>query len=111
VKYLARAILAEDGSLQATVEPTALLATDPLASPNGSGNAIRVEGGCDVQRLAPLRDRLLSLISVPIHLIGSRQGRLRRNAAELEDRFLDLLVRAPVFRGGIQPLLPLDKRL
>jgi homoserine dehydrogenase len=44
VKYLARAILAEDGSLQATVEPTALLATDPLASPNGSGNAIRIEG-------------------------------------------------------------------
>ena len=44
VKYLARAIRAADGSLQATVEPTALPAGDPLASPNGSGNAIRVEG-------------------------------------------------------------------
>jgi homoserine dehydrogenase len=44
VKYLARAILAADGSLQATVEATALPAGDPLASPNGSGNAIRVEG-------------------------------------------------------------------
>ncbi len=44
VKYLARAILAADGSLQAAVEPTALPAGEPLASPVGSGNAIRVEG-------------------------------------------------------------------
>lgn len=44
VKYLARAILAPDGSLQAAVEPTALPSNDPLASPVGSGNAIRIEG-------------------------------------------------------------------
>lgn len=44
VKYLARAILMADGSLQAAVEPTALPAGDPLASPVGSGNAIRIEG-------------------------------------------------------------------
>jgi len=44
VKYLARAIRAVDGALQATVEPTALPAGDPLVSPNGSGNAIRIEG-------------------------------------------------------------------
>ena len=44
VKYLARAIRSADGALQATVEPTALPAGEPLASPNGSGNAIRIEG-------------------------------------------------------------------
>lgn len=44
VKYLARAIRAADGTIQAAVEPTALLAGEPLASPVGSGNAIRVEG-------------------------------------------------------------------
>lgn len=44
VKYLARALRDEAGSLQASVEPTALPANDPLASPVGSGNAIRVEG-------------------------------------------------------------------
>ncbi len=44
VKYLARAVLGADGALHAAVEPTALPATDPLASPVGSGNAIRAEG-------------------------------------------------------------------
>jgi len=44
VKYLARASRAADGSLRATVEATALSAGEPLASPNGSGNAIRIEG-------------------------------------------------------------------
>ncbi len=44
VKYLARALRDEAGALRAAVEPTALPANDPLASPVGSGNAIRVEG-------------------------------------------------------------------
>ncbi|MFN8516526.1 MAG: homoserine dehydrogenase [Chloroflexia bacterium] len=44
VKYLARAVLGNDGQLYAAVEPTALPAGDPLASPVGSGNAIRAEG-------------------------------------------------------------------
>ncbi len=44
VKYLARAVVGDDGRLYAAVEPTALPAGDPLASPVGSGNAIRVEG-------------------------------------------------------------------
>jgi hypothetical protein len=44
VKYLARAVLGGDGLLYAAVEPTALPAGDPLASPVGSGNAIRAEG-------------------------------------------------------------------
>ena len=44
VKYLTRAIRGEDGVLRASVEPTALPIADPLASPAGSGNAIRVEG-------------------------------------------------------------------
>ena len=44
VKYLARAVRGDDGVLYAAVEPTALPAGDPLASPVGSGNAVRVEG-------------------------------------------------------------------
>lgn len=44
VKYLARASVGPDALLYASVEPTALPAADPLASPVGSGNAIRVEG-------------------------------------------------------------------
>lgn len=44
VKYLARAVVTPGGALAAAVEPTALPAADPLASPVGSGNAIRAEG-------------------------------------------------------------------
>ncbi|MGN6564853.1 MAG: homoserine dehydrogenase [Thermomicrobiales bacterium] len=44
MKYLARARHNADGSVTASVEPTALPASDPLAAPTGSGNAIQVQG-------------------------------------------------------------------
>ena len=44
IKYLARARRNADGSVTASVEPTALPVSDPLAAPTGSGNAIQVQG-------------------------------------------------------------------
>lgn len=44
VKYVASACLLDDGTLAASVEPTAVPLTDALATPRGPGNAIRIEG-------------------------------------------------------------------
>ncbi len=44
IKYLASAQRDDADTLQAAVEPTALPIDEPLASPVGSGNAIRIEG-------------------------------------------------------------------
>lgn len=96
IKYLARATLCDDGSIVAAVEPVAVPLGDPLAAPDGPGNAIRIDG------------ELIGATTLtgPGAGADATAGALLGDLASIEDRCLALDYPAPdAVPAVVQPTL------